>query len=74
MAICSRRIPVEYIILIDHSIALPHLVMPTIVLQCYGTIELLSYWAIGLYDYGSVVLLAYWAIGLLDYGTIWLVN
>lgn len=48
MAIGSKGIPVDYIILIDHSIALPQLVIPTVVQQCYGAIKLFSYRAIGL--------------------------
>ena len=47
-AIGSKCIPVDYTILIDHSIALPQLVILTIVLQWYVAIGLLSYGVIEL--------------------------
>ena len=36
VAIGGKCMPVDCIILIDHSIALPHSVMLTIILQCPG--------------------------------------
>ena len=59
VAIRSKCIPVDCIILIDHSIALPHSVMLTIMLQCPGATSNMI-----LQCYRTIVLWVYWAVGL----------